>query len=140
MRSLLCGLLLLLATPAWAKTVVVLKAAHLFDGKSDQVVSPGVVVVEDGRIVGVGPRPALPAGAEVIDLGDATLLPGLMDAHTHLSAAATDDWKQDELDGFKKPIPQLAAEATVYARRTLFAGFTTVRDLGSTELVDVGLR
>jgi len=127
------------AASAAPKTIVV-KAAHLFDGKSDQVVSPGVVVVEDGKIKAAGARVTEPAGAEVIDLGNATLLPGLMDAHTHLTGESSNDWKKDELDRFKKPIPQVAIEATEFARRTLLAGFTTVRDLGSDDLVDIGLR
>jgi imidazolonepropionase-like amidohydrolase len=127
------------AAAAPGKTVVV-KAAHLFDGKADQVVSPGVVVVQDGKIVAAGARAAEPAGAEVIDLGNATLLPGLMDAHTHMTTEATGDWKKDELDRFKKPIPQIAIESTERARRTLLAGFTTVRDLGSGDLIDIGLR
>jgi len=139
MRNSLVLASLLVALPASAKTTVV-KAAHLYDGKSDQVTSPGVLVIEDQKIVGVGAKAPVPAGAEVIDLGDATLLPGLMDAHTHLTFEASDDWKQDELNNFKKPIPQQAIEATANARRTLFAGFTTVRDLGSTELMDIGLR
>src|SRR5262249_4885844 len=53
---------------------------------------------------------------------------------------ASDDWNKDELDFFKKPIPQVAIESVEKARRTLLAGFTTVRDLGSNELLDVGLR
>jgi imidazolonepropionase-like amidohydrolase len=121
------------------KTTVV-KAAHLFDGKSDQLVSPGVVVVQDGKITAAGAKVTEPAGAEVIDLGNATLLPGLMDAHTHMTSEATGDWKKDELDRFKKPVPQVAIEATAFAKRTLLAGFTTVRDLGSDDLVDIGLR
>jgi imidazolonepropionase-like amidohydrolase len=135
-------LMLALVTSASAKPLV-LKAAHLFDGKSDSLISPGVMVIDgnkiDGnKIVGIGNR--APAGAEVIDLGDATLMPGLMDAHTHLSFEFSDDWKQDELDGLKKPIPEVTLDATIYARRTLMAGFTSVRDLGSSELMDVGLR
>jgi imidazolonepropionase-like amidohydrolase len=122
---------------ASAKTMV-LKAAHLFDGKSDSVISPGRLVVQDNKIVSVGGT--VPPGAEVIDLGEATLLPGLMDAHTHVTFEMSEDWKQDELDSFKKPIPQVAIEATAYARRTLMSGFTTVRDLGSNDLLDVGLR
>ena len=125
---------------AAAPKTIVVKAAHLFDGKSDQVVSPGVVVVQDGKITAAGTRVQEPAGAEVIDLGNATLLPGLIDAHTHLSNEGSADWKKDELDNFKKPIPQVAIEATQYARRTLMAGFTTVRDLGSDHLIDIGLR
>jgi len=131
----------LTTSPVWAAPrTTVLKASHLFDGKSDQVVSPGVVVVQDGKIVAAGAKVSEPAGAEVIELGDATLLPGLMDAHTHMTFEATGDWKKDELDGFKKPIPQLAIEASAYARRTLLAGFTSVRDLGSSDLIDIGLR
>jgi imidazolonepropionase-like amidohydrolase len=144
MRTLPALLVVSLATvaapAAAAPRTVVLKAAHLFDGKSDQVVSPGVVVVQDGKITAAGSKVAEPAGAEVIELGNATLLPGLIDAHTHMTSEATGDWKKDELDRFKKPIPQVAIEATAYARRTLLAGFTTIRDLGSDDLLDVGLR
>src|SRR3984885_14556857 len=128
------------APPSTPAKATVIKAAHLFDGKSDQLVSPGVVVVENGIIVASGSRANEPAGAGVTELGAATLLPGLMDAHTHMTSEATGDWKKDELDNFKKPIPQMAIEATTYARHTLMAGFTTVRDLGSSDLLDIGLR
>ena len=132
--------LTLAATAHAAPKTTVIKAAHLFDGKSDQVVSPGVVVVQDGKIVAAGAKVTEPSGAEVIDLGNATLLPGLMDAHTHLTDESSSDWKKDELDHFKKPIPQYAIESTGYAKRTLWAGFTTVRDLGSNDLLDISLR
>ena len=133
--------LLLWASAALAtETVTVLRAARLYDGKSDTVVSPGVVVVTSGTILAAGPRAEIPSGARVVDLGDATLLPGLMDAHTHLSFESSLDWRQDQLDSLKKPIPELAIDATEYARRTLLAGFTTVRDVGSSDLIDVGLR
>ena len=144
MRIPLALIVAALAMPAGfaaaAPKTIVIKAAHLFDGKSDQVVSPGVVVVVDGKITAAGAKVAEPAGAEVIDLGNVTVLPGLIDAHTHLSGESSNDWKKDELDRFKKPIPQVAIEATQYARRTLMAGFTTVRDVGSGDLVDIGLR
>jgi len=136
------GLLLaaLTSTASADPKPIVLKAAHLYDGTSDRLVSPGVVVVRGDKIVAAGAKVKVPDDATTIDLGDATLLPGLMDAHTHLTTEMTADWNQDELDWFKKPIPQLAIEATVFARRTLAAGFTTTRDLGSDELLDVGLR
>ena len=123
-----------------SEPVTVVRAARLYDGKADAVVSPGVVVVSDGRVVAAGSSAAVPAGARVVDLGDATLLPGLMDAHTHLSFESSLDWKQDQLDLLKKPITEQAIIATEYARRTLMAGFTTVRDVGSSDLIDVGLR
>jgi len=144
-RCALCALALallfspLLATNASAKPIV-LRAARLFDGKGDTIAAPGVVVLDGNKITAVGARAATPAGAEVIELGDATLLPGLMDAHTHLSGEATGDWNRDELDGFKKEIAQRAIESTERALRTLDAGFTFVRDLGSDHFIDVGLR
>ncbi|HZJ52928.1 MAG TPA: amidohydrolase family protein [Myxococcaceae bacterium] len=123
-----------------AEPVTVLRAARLYDGKADVVVTPGVVVVSEGRVVAAGSNVQVPPGARVIELGDSTLLPGLIDAHTHLSFESSLDWKQDQLDSLKKPITELAILATEYARRTLLAGFTTVRDVGSSDLIDVGLR
>ncbi len=144
MRAIVSAALLALfaaaPTQAQTKTPVVIKAARMFDGKSDRVVSPGLVLVSEGKIAAVGTGATVPAGAEVLDLGDATLLPGFMDAHTHLSEEMGDDWKQDELDKLKKPVAEQALAASVYAQRTLLAGFTTVRDLGSADYVDVGLR
>ena len=66
--------------------VVALKAARLFDGKANALVPNGVVVVQDGKIVDAGANVAVPDGAQVIDLGDATLSPGFIDSHTHLTA------------------------------------------------------
>ncbi|HYA98025.1 MAG TPA: amidohydrolase family protein [Methylomirabilota bacterium] len=141
---ILLGLTLVLAGLGQAQNapskIIVLKAARMFDGKSDALVKPGVVVVQNGKITAAGPGSAIPAGAEVIDLGDATLLPGFIDAHTHLTMAYAKDWNQTELDRLRKPIAQLALEAGVNARVTLMAGFTTVRDVGSMEQLDVGLR
>ena len=120
-----------------AKTVV-LKAARMFDGKSDRTVSPGLVVVENGRIASVGG--AAPAGAEVIDLGDATLLPGFIDAHVHLAMEASDNWLADFYSRIMRFPAEQAHYAELYARRTLDAGFTTVRDVGSWQYVALGLR
>ncbi len=118
----------------------VLKAARMFDGKSNALATPGLVVVTDGKITAVGAKAAVPAGAEVIDLGDATLLPGFIDAHTHLTMMYSDDWKQNTLDGLQKTIAEQALDASANARVTLMAGFTTVRDVGSRDYLDVGLR
>jgi imidazolonepropionase-like amidohydrolase len=123
-----------------ASKTYVLKAARMFDGKSAALLKPGLVIVTDGKIAGVGPNAAIPAGAEVIDLGDATLLPGFIDAHTHLTAMHSDDYKQNELDQLQKTIAERALDATANARVTLMAGITTVRDVGSSDYLDVGLR
>jgi imidazolonepropionase-like amidohydrolase len=123
-----------------ASKTYVLKAARLFDGKSNALVSPGVVVVTEGKIVAAGTSAAAPAGAEVIDLGDATLLPGFIDAHTHLTMAYSEDYKQNRLDELQKTIAERALDASVNARVTLMAGITTVRDVGSSDYLDVGLR
>ncbi len=144
LRSLLCGLML------WApgmgqgqkptdKTYV-LKAARLFDGKSNSVVTPGLVVVTGGKIAAVGPNATIPVGAQVIDLGDATLLPGFIDAHTHLTFPYSEDYKQARLNTLQKTVAEQALDASVNARVTLMAGFTTVRDVGSRDYLDVGLR
>lgn len=123
-----------------ASKTIVLKAARMYDGKSEALTKPGVVVVSEGKIVAAGANAAVPAGAEVIDLGDATLLPGFIDAHTHLTGMYSDDWKQATLDQLQKPIAEQALDSSVNARVTLMAGFTTVRDVGSRDSLDVGLR
>src|SRR5947207_207219 len=118
----------------------VLKATRLFDGKSNTLVKPGVVVVTDGKIVATGTSAAIPAGVETIDLGDATLLPGFIDAHTHLTMSYREDYARAALDSLQKPIPEMALDASVNARVTLMAGITTVRDVGSEDYLDAGLR
>ena len=138
----LSGLLVLLAVgqqKPTAKTYV-LKAARMFDGKSNALTTPGLVVVTDGKIAGVGSGAAVPAGAEVVELGDATLLPGFIDAHTHLTMMYSEDYTRALLDSLEKPIPEMALDASVNARITLLAGFTTVRDVGSHDYLDAGLR
>lgn len=145
-RSLLILSLIVVLLPAHgqaqkpASKTYVLKAARMFDGKGSTLATPGLVVVTDGKIVAVGAKAAVPVGAEVIDLGDATLLPGFIDAHTHLTMMYSDDWKQNTLDGLQKTIAEQALDASANAHATLTAGFTTVRDVGSHDYLDVGLR
>jgi imidazolonepropionase-like amidohydrolase len=142
---LLAALLVVPALPARAQAAktsktYVLKAARMFDGKSNALSTPGLVVITDAKISGVGAKAPIPAGAETIDLGDATLLPGFIDAHTHLTMTYSDDWKQNLIDGLQKTIAEQALDASANARVTLMAGFTTVRDVGSSNFLDVGLR
>jgi len=122
------------------KKTYVLKAARLFDGKSNALVKPGIVVVSDGKIVAAGSSANVPAGATVIELGDATLLPGFIDAHTHLTMMYREDYTRAELEGLQKTVAEMAIETTTNASVTLQAGFTTVRDVGSGHFLDVGLR
>ena len=130
----------LLATSAAAETpaVVVLTAARLVDGRGGAPLAPAMVRVEGDRIAEVGGRLAVPAGARVIDLGEATLLPGLIDLHTHLTDKPGVHWEE----ALVTTTPgQAALWGAVNARTTLLAGFTTCRDMGPTwPYVDVDLR
>jgi imidazolonepropionase-like amidohydrolase len=144
LRFLLAALLLplsLAAQQAPAKGTVVLRAARLIDGSGAAPVQNGIVVVTDDRIVAVGASGSVsvPAGARVIDLGDATLLPGFIDAHTHIIGRPLSDPASDI--AAVKDIPAYAAIVGVSnARKTLMGGFTTIRVLGSPDFDDVALR
>ena len=128
------------ATAFAAEPALVLRAARLFDGVDGRMRTPGVVVVEDGRITGVGAGAAVPPGARVIDLGDATLLPGYIDAHVHLTYDHEADWNR----GFYERTFRFPVEDSFHAARnaslTLRAGVTTARNVGSTDFIDVALR
>src|SRR6266550_2889656 len=128
-----------------ADQIIVLKAERMFDGKSKALVQNGVVIVHENAIVDVGSNLPMPSGAQVIDLGDATLAPGFMDAHTHLTLDYSGDYNVRRLHELDLTVSEQAIRATIFARATVEAGFTTVRDLGSRvvgsrEFVDVALR
>jgi imidazolonepropionase-like amidohydrolase len=116
---------------------VAIRAAHLLDVRTGDVMDDPVVLIEGDRIAGAGPRLAVPSGFEVIDLGGATLLPGLIDCHTHIAGGDPADYYHSL---FRKSPIDYAVRANVYARRTLEAGFTTVRDVGAGEFIDVALK
>ena len=120
--------------------ITAIKAARLFDGRSDTTAANPVVLVQGSRIFAIGPGLAVPAGATVIDLGDATLLPGFIDSHTHLTGESGENYVQDFFEGLRRPVTEQVFYGALYARRTLEAGFTTVRDVGSSDDMDVGLR
>src|SRR5437660_1228006 len=115
------------ASAAGTPTPVVIRAARLIDGRGGAVIMPAVIVVRGNKIESVGG--AVPAGAPVIDLGDTTLLPGLIDAHTH--ALLQGDITAEDYDRqlFRESLPYRALRATKALRIALDHGFTTIRDL-----------
>src|SRR5437763_1267225 len=128
-----------------ADQLIVLKAARFFDGKSDALVQNAVVIVQGDKIIDAGSNLPVPSDAQVIDLGDATLSPGFMDAHTHLTADFSGNYNERRLQELDLNVSEHAIRATAFARATVEAGFITVRDLGSRfvgshEFVDVALR
>jgi imidazolonepropionase-like amidohydrolase len=106
---------------------VVLHAARLLDIESGRLLRPGEVLVEGGRIAEVGSKVAHPSGTETIDLGDSTLLPGLIDAHVHLFLHPG----AEDLQTVEESVPQRTILALLAARADLMAGFTAERDMGT---------
>ena len=138
-------LALFISSVAAANETIALKAARLFDGKTATLLQNGVLIVKGDTIVDVGSNLPIPDGARVIDLGDATLSPGFMDAHTHLTLDYSGNYNERRLQELDLNVSEQAIRATKHARATVQAGFTTVRDLGSRfvasrEFVDVALR
>ncbi len=118
----------LLAQPEQAPAhSVVLHAAHLLDVESGRMLSPGEVLVEGERISEVGSKVTHPAGAQTIDLGSRTLLPGLIDAHVHLFLHPG----AEDLQTVEESIPQRTILAVLAAHDDLMAGFTAERDMGT---------
>ncbi|PYS93785.1 MAG: Xaa-Pro dipeptidase [Acidobacteria bacterium] len=117
---------------------IVIRAARMFDVERGQMIERPVVVIEGEKIAAVGANLAIPPGAQVIDLGDATLLPGLIDAHTHITYHF-DSSGHFGLSG--DPSADITLKyAAENARNTLLAGFTTIRNLGAGAQVDLKLR
>jgi imidazolonepropionase-like amidohydrolase len=133
MRTLLALAFLALSSSAQSATLV--RARHLLDVESGKLLADAAVLVEGGRIVAVNPR-EVPAGALVVDLGERTLLPGLMDCHTHLNSNIDGHWEHREV---LETVADAALRGARNARVTLRAGFTTVRDVGAGGFADVAL-
>jgi imidazolonepropionase-like amidohydrolase len=116
---------------------VALRAAHFVDPRGEgKRIDDVVVLIEADTIVRVGTGLSVPNGYRVVDLGSATILPGLIDVHTHLTSQQTDYYE----GLFRRSAVDAAITAHLNAKKTLDAGFTTVRDVGASELVDVALR
>jgi imidazolonepropionase-like amidohydrolase len=121
------------------QTLLAVRAGRLIDPKAGTVVPNAVIVVESGKVKAVGASAAIPAGATVIDLSGLTVLPGLIDCHTHLVGDYVND--SDPLTELKESAASRAFESIPNARVTLEAGFTTVRDVGTYRaFVDVAMR
>ena len=130
LRSLSLLTLALAGPAAWCQLPnrsIVLHAARLLDVELGKVIAPGEVLVRGDRIAEVGVKVARPADAEVIDLGDRTLLPGLIDAHVHLFLHPG----AEDLQTVEESVPQRTIAATLAARDDLMAGFTAERDMGT---------
>jgi imidazolonepropionase-like amidohydrolase len=115
------------AQSASASHPIVLHAARLLEVKTGRLLKPGEILVQGERIAEVGTSVKHPAGAEVIDLGDRTLLPGLIDAHIHLFLHPG----AEDLQTVQESVPQRTITATLAARDDLMAGFTAERDMGT---------
>ena len=128
----------LAADPADAPpTVTAVHCGHLFDSIAGKMLGDTTVVIEGGRISSVSPGSTAPAGARVIDLLTQTCLPGLIDSHVHLTMEFN---KASYSNTFHWNVADYAVRSTVYARRTLMAGFTTVRNLADIANESVALR
>ena len=131
--TLVCSLFLLTFANAQTQSnensskPIVLHAARLFEVESGRVVSPGEVLVQGDKIVEAGPSVTHPAGAETIDLGDATLMPGLIDAHVHLFLHPG----AEDMQTVVESVPERTILATLAAKADLMAGYTAERDMGT---------
>src|ERR1700688_121497 len=140
-RCLIAGLWLLVSLGAAgaqsspAPKMVAIRAGRLLDVKTGKTLSNQVIVIQDDKIVSVGSSNQIPAGALTIDLSNATVLPGLIDAHTHITGTTNFGYSRLGIS-----IPREALNGARNARVTLDAGFTTIRNVGASGFTDVALR
>jgi imidazolonepropionase-like amidohydrolase len=134
----LAGCALAVQAQQTPSTVTVLHAARILDVAEGKVLSPGEVLIEGERIREAGTQVARPAGAVVIDLGDTTLMPGLIDAHVHLFLHPG----AEDLQTVEESVPQRTLSAAAAAKADVLAGFTSERDMGTegAQCADVAVR
>ena len=114
-----------------------IKAGRVVDVVSGKMLTNQIILISNDTIVNIGASITIPADADIIDLSNATVLPGLIDCHTHLTVEPGGNYYADI---FRKTTADYAMRAPIYAKHTLQAGFTTCRDLGAGDLVDISLR
>ncbi len=122
---------------AQSDSVKVIRAGRMIDVLNGKVLLNQLILIDHDTISAVGADIKIPKGAVVIDLSNSTVLPGLIDCHTHLTSQHGDNYYEDI---FRKSPIDYAMVAHIYARRTLLAGFTTCRDLGSTAFMDGAMK
>jgi len=123
------------AQGATAPTTVVIRAGRLLDVKTGKTLTNQTIIVQGDKIANVGPDAQVPAGAQVVDLSNATVLPGLIDAHTHITMTTNFGYSRLAIS-----VPREALYGARNARVTLDAGFTTIRNVGASGFTDVALR
>ncbi|WP_337041029.1 Xaa-Pro dipeptidase [Emticicia sp. 17c] len=137
MKKILCVVLCLAGFYAFSQEkITAIKAGKLFDSEKGIFLENQVILIKDNIITEVGTTLKIPANAQVIDLSKRTVLPGLIDCHTHITSQPENYME----DIFRKSPIDVAITSHIYAKRTLEAGFTTCRDVGANEYVDVALR
>ncbi|WP_435355355.1 amidohydrolase family protein [Emticicia sp. SJ17W-69] len=117
-------------------TFTVIKAGKLFDSEKGIFIDNQIIIIKNNLISEVGSNLKIPANAKVIDLSKQTVLPGLIDCHTHITGQPENYME----DLFRKSSIDVAISAHIYTKRTLEAGFTTCRDVGANDYVDVALK
>jgi len=130
-------LVALFCAPAFAEAPTVIKAGSLFDSQSGRVTRNAVIVIEGEKIVAVGgPSTPVPDGANIIDLSDSFVLPGVMDMHTHIVSNLDNYY----FAGYFQSPHRATIGGVVNAEKTLLAGFTTIRNVGAGDYADVAIR
>jgi len=138
LRNIIVSVIVILASLKASAQVTAIKAGRMFDAEAGAMLSNQVILVTDGRITAVGASLAIPKGAKVIDLSAMTVLPGLLDMHTHLIGPPNDP---DPLHELERTAAQEVMQSLPNPPKVLLAGFTTVRDVGTYRaLADVAMR
>lgn len=128
---------LIVVTPALADTMTIIKAGTLFDSKTGRITRNAVIVVEGEKIVAVGnSATTIPEEATVIDLSDSFVMPGVMDMHTHIVGNLDNYF----FAGYFQSPHRATIGGVVNARKTLLAGFTTIRNVGASDYADIAIR